>query len=49
MKKVRRPRESAVFDLILHMSHNASFDYFEALVKEYNKFRLLLRVAFDIA
>ena len=42
-KKVKSPRKSAVFDHIVHTSHNASFDDFETLVKECDEFRLLLR------
>ena len=42
-KKVKSPKESAVFDHIVHAGHNASFDDFETLVKECNEFRLLLR------
>ena len=33
-KKVKSPNESAVFDHIVHLDHNASFDDFETLVKE---------------
>ena len=42
-KKVKIPKESAVFDHIFHTGHNASFDYFETLFKESDEFRLLLR------
>ena len=42
-KKVKSPKESVVFDHIVHTSHNASFDDFETLAKECDKFRLLLR------
>ena len=42
-KKVKSPRESAVFDHIVHTGHNASFDGFETLAKECDEFRLLLR------
>ena len=40
-KKVKSPKESAVFDRIVHTGHNASFDAFEILVKECDEFRLL--------
>ena len=33
-KKVKSPKESAVFDHIVHTGHNATFDNFETLVKE---------------
>ena len=42
-KKVKSPKEIAVFDHILHTGDNASFDDFEALLKESDEFRLLLR------
>ena len=42
-KKVKSPKESLVFDHIFCTAHNASFDDFEALVKESNKLRFLLR------
>ena len=42
-KKVKSPKESAVFDHIVHTGHNASFDDFETLVKECDEFRFLLR------
>ena len=42
-KKVKSPKESAVFDHIVYTGHNASFDDFESLVKECDEFRLLLR------
>ena len=45
-KRVRSPKESAVFDHIVHTGHNASFDDFEILVKECDEFRLLLRESF---
>ena len=32
-KKVKSPKESAVFDQIFHTGYNASFDDFETLVK----------------
>ena len=32
-KKVKSPKESAVFDHIVHTGHNASFDDFETLSK----------------
>ena len=42
-KKIKSPKGRAVFDHIFHTGHNASFDYFETLVKESDEFRLLLR------
>ena len=33
-KKVKSPKERAVFDHIVHTGHNASLDNFETLVKE---------------
>ena len=42
-KNIKSPKESAVFDHIFHMGHNASFDDFETLVKESDELRLLLR------
>ena len=42
-KKVKRPKESAVFDHIVHTGHTASFNDFETLVKECDGFRLVLR------
>ena len=47
-KKVKSPKESAIFDHIVHTGHNASFDDFETLVKECDEFRLLLRESFLI-
>ena len=49
MSFLKSPKESAVFDHIVHMGHNANFDDFETLVKECDEFRLFLRVIFDIA
>ena len=40
---VKSPKESAVFDHIFHMDHNASSDDSETLVKESAEFRLLFR------
>ena len=45
-KKVKSPRESAVFDHIVHTGHNASFDDFETLAKERDELRFLLRESF---
>ena len=42
-KKVKSPKESAIFDHIVHTGHNASFDDFETLVKECDEFRRFLR------
>ena len=42
-KKVKSPKESAVFDHTFHMGHNASFDDFKTLVKEFYEFSLFLR------
>ena len=42
-KKVKSPKESAVFDHIFHTGHNTSFDDFETLVRASDRFRLLLR------
>ena len=42
-KKVKSPKEGAVFYHISHAGHNASFDDFETLVKGSDEFRLLLR------
>ena len=47
-KKVKIPKESAVFNNIVHTGHNASIHDFETLVKECDKFRLLLRESFLI-
>ena len=33
-KKIKSPKEIAVFNHIFHTGHNASFDDFETLVKE---------------
>ena len=33
-KKVKSPKESSVFEDIVHTGHNASFDDFETLVEE---------------
>ena len=38
-KKVKIPKE---FDHIFHADHNAIFDDFETLAKEFDEFRLLL-------
>ena len=35
-KKVKSPKETAVFDYVFHTGHNASFDDFKTLVKEYD-------------
>ena len=43
MKKVKRLKESAVFDHIFHTGHNANFDEFETIAKKFDEFRLLLR------
>ena len=43
VKKVKSPKESAVFDHIFYTGHNASFDDFETLVKEPDECRFLLR------
>ena len=40
-KKVKRPKEGAVFDHVVHTGYNASSDDFETLVKECDEFRLL--------
>lgn len=40
MKKVKSAKECAVFDHIFHTGHNV--DDFETLVKEPDKFRLLI-------
>ena len=40
MKKLKTPKESAVFDYI---GHNGSFDDFATLIKESDEVRLLLR------
>ena len=40
-KKVKNPKESALFDHIFHMLHNAGFDDFETLFNESNESRLL--------
>ena len=37
-KKVKIPKESAVFDHIFHADHNAIFDDFETLAKEFDEF-----------
>ena len=42
-KNVKIPKESTVFDHIVHMGHNASFDDFETLAKECDEFRLLFK------
>ena len=42
-KKVKSPKESAVFHHIFYAGHNASFHDIETLVKESDEFRLLLR------
>ena len=42
-KNVKSPKESAVFDHIVHTGHNASFDDFETLIKECDEFRIFLR------
>ena len=42
-KKVKCPKQSAIFDHIFHTCHNASFHDFETLVKDFDEFRLLLR------
>ena len=42
-KKVKSPKESVVFDHIIHTGHNASFNDFETLIKECDDFELLLR------
>ena len=42
-KKVKNPKESALFDHIFHTDHNACFGDFETLVKESDEFRLLLK------
>ena len=42
-KKVKSPKESAIFDHIFHTDYNASFDDFETLPKESDEFILLLR------
>ena len=42
-KKVKSPKESAVFNHNFHTGHNASFDDFETLVKESDELRPLLR------
>ena len=42
-KKVKSQSESVGIDYIVHTDHNARFDDFETLVKEYDEFRLLLR------
>ena len=42
-KKVKSPKESVVFDHIIHTCHNASFNDFETLIKECDDFELLLR------
>ena len=47
-KKGKSPKESAVFDPIVHTGDNASFDDFETLVKECDEFKLLLRESFLI-
>ena len=47
-KKVKSPKEIAVFDHIVHTGHNASFDDFKTLVKECDEFRPLFRESFLI-
>ena len=42
-KKVKIPKESAVFDHIVNTGHDASFDDFEIFTKEWDELRLLLR------
>ena len=42
-EKVKSSKESAVFDHIVHIGHNASFDDFKTLVKVFDDLRLLLR------
>ena len=42
-KKVKSPKESVVFDHIIHTCRNASFNDFETLIKECDDFELLLR------
>ena len=42
-KKVKIPKESAVFNHIVHTSHNASFNDFETFVKECGNFRIFFR------
>ena len=41
--KGKRPKESAIFDHILHSVSNPSFDDFETLAKDSDEFTLLLR------
>ena len=41
-KKVKSPHENVIFDHIFHTVHNASFDKFETLAKESDKYKLLL-------
>ena len=42
MQRVKRPKESAIFDRILHSVNNPSFDDFETLAKDSDEFTLLL-------
>ena len=42
-EKVKSPKESTEFDNIFRTGHNASFDDFETLAKEFDEFRLFLR------
>ena len=42
-KKIKTPKEKAVFDHVVNTGHNASFDDFETLAKKRDKFRLLLK------
>ena len=41
-KKIKTPKEKAVFDHVVNTGHNASFDDFETLAKK-REFRLLLK------
>ena len=47
-RKIKSPKESAVFDHIFLTAHKASADDFENLVKESDEFRLFLRESFLI-
>ena len=40
---MKSPKESVVFDHIIHAGHNASFNDFETLIKECDDFELLRR------
>ena len=42
-KKVKSPKERAVFDHIVHTGRNVSFDDFKTLVKECDEFRVFIR------